>query len=93
MSCATPLRVTILETYGRIYGMHKTTIYLPEDLKGKIARLAGTRGISEAQLIREALSRMVEYESSSRPRIPLFASGDATLSERVDEVLEGFGQE
>ena len=84
--------VTILGMYGTMYGMQKTTIYLPEDLKGKIARLASTRGISEAQLIRDALSRMVESDTARQPRIPLFASGDATLAERVDEALEGFGE-
>jgi len=84
--------VTSLEMYGRMYGMQKTTIYLPEELKGKLARLASTRGISEAQLIRDALSKMAESETVPQPRIPLFASGDATLAERVDEALEGFGE-
>lgn len=78
--------------YGKMYGMQKTTIYLPEDLKGKLARLARTQGVSEAKLIRDALSKMVESERVPQPRIPLFASGDATLAERVDEALEGFGE-
>jgi len=73
--------------------MQKTTIYLPEDLKGKLARLASTRGVSEAQLIRDALSKMVEFETVPQPRIPLFSSGDPTLAERVDEALEGFGEQ
>ncbi len=84
--------MTVLEVYGRMYGMQKTTIYLPEDLKGKLAHLARTRGVSEAQLIRDALSKMVETKTVPQPRIPLFASGDATLAERVDEALEGFGE-
>lgn len=75
-----------------MYGMQKTTIYLPEDLKGKLARVASTRGISEAQLIRDALSKLVESETVPQLRIPLFASGDTTLAERVDEALEGFGE-
>jgi hypothetical protein len=72
--------------------MQKTTIYLPEDLKGQLARLASSRGVSEAQLIRDALSRMVESEAISRPRIPLFASDDSVLAEHVDEALAGFGE-
>lgn len=76
-----------------MYGMQKTTIYLPEHLKGEIARIASSKGISEAQLIREALSRIVESEPASQPRIPLFASDDPTLAERVDEALAGFGEQ
>ena len=72
--------------------MQKTTIYLPEDLKGQLARLASSRGVSEAQLIRDTLSRMIESEEKSRPRIPLFASHDPTLAEHVDEALAGFGE-
>ena len=72
--------------------MQKTTIYLPEHLKGELARLASSKGISEAQLIRDALSRVVESEAVSQPRIPLFASHDPTLAERVDEALAGFGE-
>jgi predicted transcriptional regulator len=34
--------------------MHETTIYLPQDLKHAIARLAQARGVSEAALMREA---------------------------------------
>jgi hypothetical protein len=79
--------------YGSMYGMQKTTIYLPEHLKGQLARLASSRGVSEAQLIRDALSRMVESETTSRPRIPLFASADPTLAERGDESLDGFGEQ
>jgi len=75
-----------------MYGMQKTTIYLPEHLKAQLARLASSKGVSEAQLIRDALSKMVESEATSRPRIPLFASDDPTLAERVDEALTGFGE-
>jgi len=71
---------TILE----MYFMQKTTIYLPEDLKGKLARLASTRGISEAQLIRDALSTMVESE-----RVPSLESRCSRLvATRVGGTLE-----
>ena len=85
--------MTARNMYGTMYGMQKTTIYLPEHLKGELARLASCRGISEAQLIRDALSRMVESEKIAQPRIPLFASDDPTLAERVDEALAGFGEQ
>jgi hypothetical protein len=35
---------------------------------------------------------MVDQPPASRPQLPLFASGDTTLAERVDEALAGFGE-
>lgn len=73
--------------------MVKTTLYLPEDLKAAIARVAAERATSEAELIREALREKVRREPASRPTVPLFEEGlgDPTVAERVDELLAGFG--
>ncbi len=71
--------------------MQRTTVYLPESLKLDLRRVAQTEGRSEAELIREGVRRVVATHSSPAPRVPLFHSGDSTLSERVDEHLEGFG--
>jgi hypothetical protein len=46
---------------------------------------------SEADLIREAIRDLVRDSEPPRPRVPLFSSGDPTLTERVDEELRGFG--
>ena len=72
--------------------MIRTTVYLPENLKAALERVARSAGRSEAQLIREGVRDVVVRYSSRGPRIPLFQSGDRTLSERVDELLEGFGE-
>jgi plasmid stability protein len=72
--------------------MTKTTIYLPDDLKQAIARIASASGRSEAEVIRDALRTMVRGAGRPRPRGALFTSGDPFLSERVDEALAGFGQ-
>ena len=72
--------------------MKKTTIYLPEDLKAALGRVAASRGRSEAELIREAVRELVRRSEPPRPRLPLFSSGDPTLAERVDEELAGFGE-
>jgi Arc/MetJ-type ribon-helix-helix transcriptional regulator len=74
--------------------MTKTSVYLPEQLKHELALVARRRGRSEAELIREAIARLVaeEEQDRPRPRPGLFASGDPALANRVDEVLaEGFG--
>jgi hypothetical protein len=72
--------------------MQKTTIYLPEDLKHAMARLAQARGVSEAELVREALQALTKAATPPRPRLPLFKSGQPGLAENVEDALEGFGQ-
>lgn len=72
--------------------MIKTTIYLPEVLKRQLQRLAQRSGTSEAQLIRDAVEQAVKEQPAPRPRLPLFASNDPTLAERLDEALAGFGE-
>ena len=75
--------------------MIKTTVYLSESAKRQLARKAKERGLSEAELIREGIQRVITEQSrpAPRPRAPLFASGDPTLARRVDEELaKGFGR-
>jgi plasmid stability protein len=72
--------------------MNKTTVYLPDDLKAALARAAATSGRSEADLIREGVRLVTLGADRPRPRGALFHSGDGTLSQRVDELLAGFGE-
>jgi Arc/MetJ-type ribon-helix-helix transcriptional regulator len=74
--------------------MIKTTVYLPDDLKASLERLAAEGNRSEAELIREAIRLRVEREARPRPRVPLVDRplGDPEASERVDELLVGFGE-
>jgi plasmid stability protein len=78
-----------------MYGMKKTTIYLPDDVKAALERIAAAEGQSEAELIRAALREKIAALSSSRPTVPLSSVGlgDPTIAERVDELLTGFGGE
>jgi Arc/MetJ-type ribon-helix-helix transcriptional regulator len=74
-----------------LYGMNKTTVYVPPEVKRALGRLASARGTSEAELIREALRKIVDEAPAPRPRLPLIESGKPMLAESLDEALEGFG--
>ncbi len=67
--------------------MHKTTVYIPKDVKRALGEVAAARGVSEAELIREALEN-----DRSGPRLPLFKSVKPRLAERVDAALSEFDE-
>ena len=73
---------------GTIYGMRKTTVYLPERLKRDVERQARQRSCSEAEVIRQAIEDAV---SRPEPR-PGIIGGDSAWAERADDYLEGFGE-
>lgn len=75
-----------------MYGVRRTTIYLPDDLKSSLARAAHEERRTEADLIREGIERLLESRHPE-PRIPLFTSGQPDLAENVDKLLNGFGEE
>lgn len=85
--------MTRVSVYGIMYGMKRTTIYLPDDLKAALERTAAAQGKTEAEIVRGSLAVATAAEAYPRPRLPLFDSGDSTLAERVDEELAaGFGE-
>lgn len=67
--------------------MRKTSVYLPDDLKEALAREATRRGASEADVIRAALRDAVERPT---PAEGLFDA--EPFAERVDDLLDGFGE-
>jgi hypothetical protein len=81
--------------YGNIYGVKRTTIYLPDELKARLEAAARTEGRTEADVIRRALVRALDEQPAPRPRLPLSEPTGRTTNwaERVDELLEGgFGR-
>jgi hypothetical protein len=77
-----------------MYGMHKTTVYLPDELKEALQRAARIHNRSEADLIREGVRDVTARLSYPKPRIPLFSGdGPTDLAQRFDEYLEGFGED
>ena len=75
-----------------MYGMQKTTVYIPKDVKRALGQVAAARGVSEAELIREALRTLTSQTTPPRPHLPLFKSGKPRLAERVDAALLEFGE-
>ena len=77
-----------------MYGMKKTTVYLPDELKRSLEQMASDEGRSEAELIRSAIQTAVQQRERPRPRIPITTRplGDPSFAERVDELLDGFGR-
>ncbi len=80
--------------YGTMYGVRKTTVYLPDALKARLKRFAEETQASEAEVIREAIDRFTNDRERPRPTLPLFDSGQVDFAENVDEILaQGFGQD
>jgi len=75
-----------------MYGMRRTTVYLPDGLKRALEQVAAARGCSEAALVREAIRTLTMEATPQRPRLPLFRSRKPALAEQVDAVLAGFGR-
>ncbi len=87
-----PKGSTILQIYGNLYGMQKTTVYIPSDVKLALGKVATARGLSEAEVIRQALRAVTAEIVPPRPRVPLFKSGKPRLAEQIDDALTGFGE-
>jgi len=76
-----------------MYGMKRTTVYLPDELKAALERTAAAEGKSEAEIVRSAVATATSEHVYPPPRVPLFESGDPMLAERIDDALaDGFGE-
>jgi hypothetical protein len=73
--------------------MVKTSVYLPSDLKDRLAEAAEVSGESEATIIRSALEQWLTR--LVRPRSTMLGSlefGDPDFARKADEMLDGFGE-
>jgi Arc/MetJ-type ribon-helix-helix transcriptional regulator len=75
-------------------GIRKTTIYLPDDLKRRIERVADRERRSEADVIREAVETAISNRRTPDPLIPLvpYGLGAPDVAERAEDLLDGFGR-
>lgn len=62
-------------TYGILYGVRRTTIYLTDELKTSVEREAVRQGITEAEVIRRALAEHLADVGPPPPELPLFPNG------------------
>jgi Ribbon-helix-helix protein, copG family len=75
--------------------MVKTSVYLPEELKERLASASRASGESEATIIRSALERWLAgmLRPRNSPHWGTVGFADPDLADKVDEVLaEGFGR-
>ena len=73
--------------YDRI--MKRTTVMLPDDLDARLRNEARRRGVSVAQVVREAVEQAIPAPEPGRP-LAFFAVAEgrpADASERVDEYV------
>lgn len=82
--------------YGTIYGVKRTTIYLTDAQKQDLEALSARTARTESALIREGLDRILDAHRVKRGKPgALFALADPVLDDptRIDEALEGFGED
>ncbi len=73
--------------------MDKTTLYLDSDDYRRLKRVAFHRHVAPAALVREAIAEYVARHDVVREARSIGASlsGRHDLSERAEELLDGFG--
>jgi hypothetical protein len=72
--------------------LFKMTIYLPEELKRGVRRIAAETGRSQADIIRDGIRLAIAEYAPPPPTIPIYFSDEPHFGERVNEHLSGFGQ-
>lgn len=75
-------------TYGIMYGVKRTTVYFPEEMKTAIEREAARRGVTEAEIIRAAVRAALPERQRRRRITPAIPEGvGEDIAGRVDELL------
>lgn len=70
-----------------MYGMKRTTVYLPEELKAELEQLARDSGDSEAELIREGVRHLVlARRTYPEPEFPLLSGGELAAARDEDSL-------
>jgi hypothetical protein len=82
------------DVWHTIWHMRRTTVYFPDEMKTAIEREAASRGVTEAEVIRSAVASHVGNIDTPERRFPLFDEPlGADIAGRIDDLLEGFGEQ
>jgi hypothetical protein len=75
--------------------MTRTTVYLSQDAKRRLSLAARRRHRSEAELIRDAIDRLLAEEPARPKPNPPVIDGDVPFTDQVDDYLSasGFGRD
>ncbi len=80
--------------YGIMYGVKRTTVYFPEEMKAAIEREAARRGVTEAEVIRVAVKSALRKRTRRKRITAAIPEGlGEEIGTRVDELLEGLGED
>lgn len=71
--------------------MNKTTVYLPDDLREAVKRVARSRGVPEAEVIRDAIRQVVAKERP-KPQFGIVTGDGSSVADNIDEWMKGFGE-
>ncbi|MFN8224392.1 MAG: CopG family transcriptional regulator [Gaiellales bacterium] len=79
---------SMMMCYARI--MKRTTVMLPDEVSARLRYEARRRGVSIAEVVREAVEQHLPGEPDAKP-LSFVALGEGQVrdSERVDEVVRG----
>ena len=73
-----------------MFGMKRTTVCFPDDLKRRLEKTAERESRSETSIVREAVQTALDERDAPAPTKPLFDGwGEPTLADRVEELLAG----
>ena len=73
--------------------MNKMTAYLPDGLKRELVRTAREQGRSGADNIREGIRLALERSTPPMPTLWTFTANEPDYIDRIDALLEGFGEQ
>lgn len=83
-------------TYGTMYGVKRTTIYLTDAQKEELEMLSERTTRTESDLIREGVDQVLDaHRVAGQKPGALFALSDPVLDDpdQAEQALEGFGQD
>ena len=69
-----------------MYGVKRTTVYFPEEMKAAIERESARRDVTEAEVIRSAVEEMLDSQPARMRVFPVFPDGlGEAMADRIDE--------